>query len=214
MEINFLGHSSFKIKGKGATVVTDPYDPKRVGLKFPRVKADIVTVSHDHFDHNNTDAVDKVKMVIVRPGEYEVSGVSIIGISTYHDDKKGKKRGSNNVYVLEIDDLRLVHLGDLGHKLSEKQIDAVGTTDILMIPVGGEYTIGPKQAAEVVHSIEPTIVIPMHYKMEGLDEKSFSKLAKPETFLSNVNIPVEKKDKLTVRKEIIGENQRVVLLAV
>ena len=212
MDITFLGHSCFRLRGKKAAVVTDPYDPDMVGLKLARLSADILTISHDHGDHNNADLVSGVKKVISGPGEYEIQGVSIIGISTYHDDKKGKLRGKNTVYVIEIDGLRIAHLGDLGHKLDDKILERIGAIDILMIPVGGEYTVGPQEAAEVTRGIEPVITIPMHYQMPGLNPKTFAKLVSEKEFISDLGLQVEKLEKLNVRKDILGEDQRIVVL--
>jgi L-ascorbate metabolism protein UlaG (beta-lactamase superfamily) len=212
MDITFLGHSSFRLKGKTATVVTDPFDSETVGLKFPKVAADIVTVSHQHKDHNQVDLVKGVKRLVSGPGEYEIMGVSIIGIPTFHDEKKGAKRGKNTIYVYEMDGLRLVHLGDLGHKLREKILGKIGDIDILMVPVGGEYTIGPTEAVEVVRAIEPKIVIPMHYQMPGLNPTTFAKLSSTKPFLAEIGLLVEKADKLSVKKENIGEESRVILL--
>lgn len=212
MDITFLGHSSFKIRGRLATLVTDPYDPKMVGLKYSRISAEIVTISHDHADHNQEDIVSGVKKVVDGPGEYEISGVSIIGIPTFHDDAKGKLRGKNTVYIIEIDGVKVVHLGDLGHELSEKELEEIGEVDVLMIPVGGEYTVGPSQAASIVRDIEPVIVLPMHYKMAGLNPKVFSNLSGVDSFLSEVGLTVEKADKLTLKKESLGEDHKVVVL--
>ncbi len=212
MDITFLGHSSFRLKGKTATVVTDPFDPEVVGLKFPKVAADIVTVSHQHEDHNQADLVKDVKRLVSGPGEYEIMGVSIIGIPTFHDEKKGAKRGKNTIYVYEMDGLRLVYLGELGHKLHEKILEKIGDIDILMVPVGGEYTIGPTEAVEVARAIEPKIVIPMHYQMPGLNPATFAKLSSTKPFLAEIGLLVEKIDKLSVKKENIGEESKVILL--
>src|SRR5581483_2872098 len=129
MDIVYLGHSSFKIKGKTASVVIDPFDEKMIGMKFSRSQAEILLVTHHHMDHSKTDNVSDVKRVVDGPGEYEISGVSIIGIQTFHDDKKGAERGRNTIYVIEMDGLRLLHLGDLGHKLDESQIKEIGNID-------------------------------------------------------------------------------------
>jgi L-ascorbate metabolism protein UlaG (beta-lactamase superfamily) len=212
MDITFLGHSSFRLKGKTASLVTDPFDPKMVGLSFPKVSADIVTISHKHDDHNKAKLVKDVKKVVSGPGEYEINEVSIIGISTYHDDKKGAKRGKNTIYVIEMDGQRIVHLGDLGHKLSEKFIEKVGSVDVLMIPVGGEYTIDATQATELVRAIEPRMTIPMHFKVPKLNPETFSKLSSVEPFLTQIGLPVEKTSKLNVPVGAIEEEQKVVLL--
>lgn len=214
MDITYLGHSSFKLRGKDAYVVTDPFDPKMVGLKFPKVEADIITCSHNHPDHHFLDNVTGYKMILDAPGEYEVSGVSFIGMPTYHDDKKGEERGKNIVFVIEMDGLRICHLGDLGHTLSEKQIENLGSIDVLMVPVGGTYTIDSEKAISVMQAIEPSIVVPMHFQTEGGNPELASKIEKLDSFLSKVGLPVEKTDKLTVRKETLGEDQKIVVLEV
>ena len=213
MDITYLGHSSFKLKGKTASVITDPFDPKFVGLKYPSCDAEIVTISHNHSDHNQSQLVKAVRMVINGPGEYEVSGVSIIGMPSFHDAKKGEERGNNTIYVFEIDGLRIAHLGDLGIELSDEQISQLGNIDVLMIPVGGEYTIGAKEAVKVIGEVDPYFVIPMHYKVDGLSPE-FSKLEPVETFLSECGLTVEKIDKFSLKKEDILEESstKVILL--
>lgn len=213
MDISFLGHSSFKLRGKTASVVTDPYDPKIVGLKFPPTEAEIVTISHGHPDHNYVANVKNIKKVIEGPGEYEIMGVSIIGLPSFHDNKKGEERGTNTIYVYEMDGLRLVHLGDLGHTLSEELVEEIGDIDILMVPVGGKYTIGPKEAVSVVQDIDPYIVIPMHYKMEGLGQQLATSLFPVDEFLGEVGLTVERLPKLSVKKEDLAEaSSKVVVL--
>ncbi len=213
MDITYLGHSSFKLKGKTASVITDPFDPKFVGLKYPSCDAEIVTISHNHNDHNQSQLVKAVRMVINGPGEYEVSGVSIIGIASFHDTKKGEQRGENTIYVFEIDGLRMAHLGDLGEELSDEMISQLGNIDVLMIPVGGEYTIGAKEAVKVIGEVDPYFVIPMHYKVDGLSPE-FSKLEPVETFLSECGLTVERIDKFSLKKEDILEESstKVILL--
>lgn len=211
MDINYLGHASFRIKGKTATVVTDPYDDS-LGKKFPKVSADIVIVSHDHFDHNKTNSVSDVKMVIDAPGEYELLGVSVVGISSFHDAKKGELRGKNTIYVLEMDGMRLVHLGDLGHTIKTKRAEAIGEVDILMIPVGGEWTIDATTAAEIVNILEPKIVLPMHYKQEGLKQDIYEKLAPVEDFLSKLEAKSEKVSSLKIKKDSLPQEQMIYIL--
>lgn len=213
MEISYLGHSSFKIKGKSATVICDPFDPKKVGLKFPPNEADIVTVSHEHEDHNQAALIKGVKKAVTGPGEYEIMGISILGFPTYHDDKTGEERGKNIIFVFEVDGLRIAHLGDLGHELSEKIIEDMGSVDILILPVGGEYTIGPNEATKVVQAVEPSIVIPMHYQVPDLNSATFSKLRGVEDFVKDVGLTVERLPKLVLKKEDITEDmQKVVVL--
>ncbi len=206
MDITYLGHSSFKIKTRSATIITDPFDSEMVGFKFPVMDADIVTVSHDHKDHNQAEKVSGVKKVIAGPGEYEVMGVSIMAYPSFHDDKKGEERGKNTIYLFEADGLNILHLGDLGHELSEDMINEMGDIDILMIPVGGDYTIGPKEASDLVSKIEPYFVIPMHYQTPGLSS-AFSKLEPVETFLKESGLTSEVLPKFSVKKEDILEDQ-------
>lgn len=212
MDITYLGHSSFRLKGKDAVLVTDPFD-KSIGLKFPPVEADIVTISHQHEDHNQSSLVSGVKKVVDGPGEYEIKGVSILGFPSFHDDKKGEERGPNTIYVIEMDGLRLAHLGDLGHALSDEMIAQLGDIDILMIPVGGKFTIDSTQAVSLVQAIEPSITIPMHYQTEGLNPQTFSALTPVDNFLKEVGITAEKMPKLLIKKEEINpEVQRIVVL--
>ncbi len=213
MEIYPLGLSSFRIKGKTGTVVTDPFDPMMVGLKFPKIDgADILTVSHDHADHNHTDGVGGEPFVIKGPGEYEVKGITIVGIASYHDGSSGAERGKNTIYRMSVDNVNICHLGDLGHKLTDEQVDLIGDIDILFVPVGGFYTIDPKTAAAVVAQVEPYIVVPMHYKRAGMSE-AFNKLDGVEKFLSEMGAEqVAPTNKLTVSKEKLPENTTVVVL--
>lgn len=207
MDIIYLGHASFKIRTKSAVIVTDPFDPKMVGLKYPLVEADIVTVSHGHADHNAVDRVTGVRKVIQGPGEYEVSGVSILGYSSFHDKELGATRGKNTIYVFEADGLRFAHLGDLGHVLSDELVNQMGEIDVLMIPVGGFFTIGPKEASDVVSKIDPYFVLPMHYKVDGLNPQISEKLESVDSFIKEIGMPVENMPKFSIRREDIIEDQ-------
>lgn len=211
MEITYLGHSSFLIKGKTASIVTDPFDSKMVGIDFPKVRADIVTLSHNHGDHNFVSGVGDVHKVINGPGEYDVAGVSIFGYRTFHDDSGGTKRGVNVIYVSEMDGIVFSHLGDLGHKLEESLVNTMGDVDVLFIPVGGEYTIGPKEAAEVVGQIEPKLIIPMHFASSKLNKEVFSKLASVDEFVKLLGLGSQKVDKLQIKREDLSEEQKIVL---
>jgi L-ascorbate metabolism protein UlaG (beta-lactamase superfamily) len=212
MDITYFGHSCFKIKIPQTALVVDPFDPGMVGLKLSAIEADVVLSTHDHADHNNFSIVKGYRKLIDGPGEYEVGGISILGYPSFHDDKKGEKRGKNTLYVIEAQDIRMLHLGDLGHKLSDKLLEDIGEINILMIPVGGEYTIGSRLAAEVVREIEPNITIPMHYQTPGLNAQSFSKLEPVDNFLKEVGLPVEKMQKLSLKLYDLTEDQRVVIL--
>jgi L-ascorbate metabolism protein UlaG (beta-lactamase superfamily) len=163
-EIQYLGHACFRLRGRDGIVLCDPYQ-STVGFDIGRPTAHIVTVSHNHPGHNNIAAVRPLRdgvFVIDGPGEYEVRGVLITGVRTYHDTSKGAERGFNTVYVMHIDDVSFCHLGDLGHDLTQSQLEDIGSVDVLFIPVGGGKTIGP-DVASVVSLVEPRVVIPMHY---------------------------------------------------
>lgn len=212
MDITYLGHSSFHIKGKEASIVTDPFDPEKVGIRYPKVEATIVTVSHDHDDHNKASLVQNVKKVISGPGEYEIEGISIIGLPTFHDGKKGEERGRNTIYVYEIDGLRLLHLGDLGHQLLEETLNLLGEIDVLMIPVGGHYTVDAKEAAEIVHSVEPKIIIPMHYNVPGRPENP---LTDEKPFIDELGLNTRQEKKLSLKADMLPEDsQEIVVLEV
>ncbi len=174
MNITWLGHSCFKfeekINGQNFVIVTDPYD-KSTGLKLPKTKADLITVSHYHDDHSNYEAIEaneRQPVLLDRPGEYEVGGVFVFGIGSFHDKKQGAEYGKSVMFKFNIEGVKILHLGDLGTTLSDKQLEKIEDVDILLIPVGGKYTVDAKVAAEIVRQIEPRIVVPMHYKIPGL----------------------------------------------
>lgn len=169
MEIIWFGHSCFKLKGKKVSVVCDPYDEK-IGIKpAKKLEADIVTVSHQHYDHNNIKIVGGSPFIIDGPGEFEIKEVSIFGIPSFHDKKQGQERGKNTIFLIEMEGVRICHLGDLGHLLSEEELEQLDGVDVLLIPVGGIYTISSKEAVELISEIEPKIVIPMHYRFGKLN---------------------------------------------
>ena len=167
MDISWLGHSCFRIKGSHATVITDPYSPS-LGYSLGKPTARIVTVSHQHPGHSYVQGIGGEPRVITGPGEYEISGILIIGIATFHDAEGGGKRGRNTIYLMEVDEVSVCHLGDLGHVLTAEQAEELGNVDILLLPVGGVSTINAPAAAEVVRRLEPKVVIPMHYKTQAL----------------------------------------------
>jgi L-ascorbate metabolism protein UlaG (beta-lactamase superfamily) len=214
MEIKHIGHSCFEIKSKNVTIVTDPYS-EDVGLKLPKLKADIVTVSHDHFDHNNSSAVDGVSaekkpFVINNPGGYEIQGVLIEGISTFHDGEEGKKRGVNTVYDIKLEGITFCHLGDLGADLTEEQIEELDGVDVLFVPVGGsDVTLDAEGAVKIVNKIEPRIIIPMHYEVDGLKLN----LASVDKFIKEIGLTAEKLDSLKIdKKDLPVEGMRLVIL--
>ncbi len=167
MHIQWKGHASFLITAsEGLRILTDPFD-ESVGYPLPNVAADIVTVSHQHFDHNATNLLPGNPSIIDTAGEHHVAGRTIRGIATYHDTEHGSKRGNNNVFVLELDGINICHLGDLGHILTPEQVLEIGKVDVLCVPVGGFYTIDPKEALQVVEQLQPGFVLPMHYKFNA-----------------------------------------------
>lgn len=214
VDIWWYGQACFRLKGKSASVVIDPYDPVFTGLSKLKVEGEVVCVTHSHQDHNNVDAVKtsegKEPFVISGPGEYETLGVNIVGVSSFHDDKEGVERGKNTIYNISIDEVNIVHLGDLGQKsLSQPQLEKLSNCDVLLIPVGGVFTIGGKDAPDIITEIEPKIVIPMHYKVEGLkfpleDVKDFM------TAMGKVK--AETVSKLTLSRERLPEETEVILL--
>lgn len=216
MTITYHGHSSFKLKGRRGTVVTDPYEAS-VGFTLPVLSADIVTSSHDHPDHN---AVAKVRgtsrreipFIIEKPGEYELGGISVFGVNSYHDASKGAERGPNTIYTIYLDDLRICHLGDLGHELSAEQLEDIGSVDILLCPVGGIYTIDPALAVKTIRALEPSIIIPMHYKTEKHDPNQYGELKTVEEFLKVYGVEVTPVAKLDIEKINLPEETEVVVL--
>ena len=208
MEITWYGHACFRMRDKGATVVTDPYD-QSIGYTLPKVRADIVTVSHNHADHNYVSGIKGAPKVVDGPGEYEIKGVFITGIATFHDGKKGAQRGRNTVFLFEFDGLTICHLGDLGHVPTQAQVETLSDVDVLLIPVGGISTIAASQAAEVVSLLEPKIVIPMHYKTKALTLK----LASVNRFLQEMGLKkLAAQESLKVTASILPEGTQIVLL--
>ncbi|OGF18828.1 hypothetical protein A3G56_00380 [Candidatus Falkowbacteria bacterium RIFCSPLOWO2_12_FULL_45_10] len=202
MYIQYLGHSCFKLsgkdsKGENVNVIIDPFG-EDYGLKVPGMEADIVTVSHPHKDHNNLAAVRGNPYVVDTAGEYEIKDVFIQGIDSFHDDKEGKERGGNIIYRLSMEDVVITHLGDLGQILDHKQVERLEGTDVLMIPVGGKYTLDAKRAVEVINQIEPRLIIPMHYKQPNLTLD----ISGVEPFIKEIGIkPQNIEDKLKINKK-------------
>jgi L-ascorbate metabolism protein UlaG (beta-lactamase superfamily) len=190
MKIKYLGHSAFVITANsGVKIVADPYETSPT-LTYGQIteSADIVTVSHKHFDHNNVAAVRGNPEVVSRAGRSVVKGIELKGIASAHDDSGGRVRGGNIIFCFEVDGVAVCHLGDLGHRLDERQLKEIGRVDVLLIPVGGNFTIDAKAATEVCNQLKPRVVIPMHYKTE----KSIPGISGVEEFLSgkaNVSRP-------------------------
>jgi L-ascorbate metabolism protein UlaG (beta-lactamase superfamily) len=207
LDVTWLGHGCFRLRGRSAAVVTDPYPPS-IGLKLSRLDADLVTISHEHENHNYTQAV-RDAYEIRGPGEYEVAGVSVIGVPTFHDAEKGAKHGRNTVYLIEIDEVRVCHLGDLGHKLDDAEAEAISSPDVLLVPVGGNTAINAVQAAEVVRQLEPRFVVPMHYAIPGLKLQ----LDSLDRFLKEMAVTAsEPQPKLSVQKSSGEYDTKVVVL--
>lgn len=182
MEITWYGHSCFLIKdSKGRKLLTDPFDSS-VGYPKPNIVVDVVTISHNHFDHNCTENLPGTPNVINKCGNFYICDIPINGIPSFHDKVRGAKRGENIIYLFEIDGFRLCHLGDLGHLLTEDDINKLGEIDVLFIPVGGNFTIDGKEASTVAKMINSHIVVPMHYKTRAL---SFP-IDGVETFITNM----------------------------
>lgn len=164
MKIKYLGHSSFKLtESTGTSVVTDPYSPE-VGFSMPKVEADAVTVSHHHFDHDYTKAVGGNPRIIDKEDSYDLPGVEINAVKSFHDNVRGKKRGENVIFKFRMDGIDICHLGDLGEACSAELIELILPVDVLLIPVGGNYTIDAETAKEYVDRLMPEVVIPMHYR--------------------------------------------------
>ena len=208
MDITWLGHSCFRIKGKEVTVITDPCHPS-LGYSLSKLQADIVTLSHLHPGHCYTEAITGEFKVINGPGEYELKGVFITGIATWHDAAKGEKMGKNTIYVLEMDGITLCHLGDLGHLPASELIEDMGDIDVLFLPVGGVSTIGGSTAAEIVRRLTPKVVIPMHYKTAALAKE----LEPVDKFLKEVGIKEQiSQSKLSVSRSNLPTGTQVVIL--
>lgn len=186
VSFKWFGQACFEIKNSVA-IVTDPHDGDSVGLKRPDAKGDIVSVSHRHFDHaSGIDLVSKEDSEVLEgSGEREAKEIEVQGFESFHDKAEGEERGENTIFVFELDDFRICHLGDLGHKLSDEKVEEIKPVDILLIPIGGNYTIDAQESVDVVKNLEPKIVMPMHYKVEGLevdisDEEEFLQLVEDE----------------------------------
>jgi L-ascorbate metabolism protein UlaG (beta-lactamase superfamily) len=209
MQITWYGHSCFRLRSRQGTVITDPYG-KGIGYNLPRLRADVVTVSHEHPDHNNVKAVKGKPKVINGPGEYEIKGIFVIGISTFHDGRRGELRGRNTVYLFDFEGIAVCHLGDLGHVPSQAQVEDLSDVDVLLIPVGGVTTIGAAKASEVIGLLEPKIVIPMHYKAEGLEEL---KLQPVDQFLKEMGVKeTVPEDSLKITKGGLPSDTQVIVM--
>ena len=203
-----MGHSCFRIKGSQAVIITDPFPPD-LGYSLGKPTANIVTVSHQHPSHSFVQGVGGEPRIVQGPGEYEISGVLIIGVATFHDAEGGQKRGKNTVYLMEVDGISVCHLGDLGHVLTAEQVEEIGDVDVLLLPVGGVSTIGAPMAAEVIRQLEPNAVVPMHYKTPEINRE----LEPVENFLKEMGIEqIDPRPKLSVSKSNLPASTQVFLL--
>lgn len=215
MIISWFGQSCFKfqdkVNGRDMAVVIDPFDPDYTGLKLSGdLSADILVISHQHQDHNFSQAVTGQPFLVDMAGEYEIGGISIDGIDSYHDQQAGQERGHNLIFRLEFSDLTIAHLGDLGGLLEGNQLERLSGVDILLVPVGGHYTLDAKKAVEVINQIEPKMVIPMHYQLSGLKFE----LNPIDDFVKAVGLPVVNESKLKVtRRDMDNENMQLVVLS-
>lgn len=215
MNIQYYGHSCFKItakpEGRGqddVIIFIDPFD-KSIGLRPPQGNANLVLVTHDHPDHNNVSALKGDPRLIDIPGEYSVFGTHIVGVDSFHDAKSGAERGKNTFYIIEAEGIRLCHLGDLGTDLNEKQLEEINGVDILMLPIGGKYTIDGEKAAEIARKIEPAIIIPMHFKIKG----STVDVDDEKKFCSEIgNCPKESVSKISLKKKDLEDKKMNVVL--
>jgi len=214
MKIKWYGHAAFLITSdQGVKVIMDPYESGAYGgqLTYGKIQdhADIVLTSHDHADHNDVKSLPGSPEVVKGSGSKTVKGISIKGVPTYHDPSKGSERGANVIFSFVVDDIRVCHLGDLGHVLSDQEVAEIGPVDLLMIPVGGYYTIGPKEATRVAEQIRPKVLIPMHFKTP----KCGFPIAPADDFLKGKsNVKRMKANETAFNKGALPKQMEIVLL--
>ena len=214
MKIQWYGHASFLITSDdGTKIITDPYEPGAYdgGIAYKPIDdaADIVTVSHDHADHNYVQGIKGNPVVVKGPGTHEAKGISFKGIATYHDPSEGKERGENTMFVFTVDGVTLCHAGDLGHILSPEQVKELGALDVLLLPIGGVFTLDSNEATEVMDLVKPKILVPMHFKTPGCGFP----IADVEEFLKGKS-SVERIEgsEFSVSKEQLPDATRIVVL--
>jgi L-ascorbate metabolism protein UlaG (beta-lactamase superfamily) len=212
MKIKWLGHASFLITSDtGVKIITDPYEPI-LGMNYKPIDefADIVTVSHGHSDHNNIAAVRGNPQVIDESTPVEMKGIKISGIDTFHDSSGGNERGPNIIYCMEVDGIKICHLGDLGHMLSDRQVAAIGKVDVLMAPVGGNFTIDAGTADVVIEKLKPAVVMPMHFCNERCPDFP---VAGVDTFTDGkTNVTFMDTSEIEYKAGELPESTRVVVL--
>lgn len=208
MDIVWYGHACFRLSDRGVVIITDPPSDD-LGYERPRIRADVVTISHEHPGHNNRVGFRGGPRFFEGPGEYEVKEVFITGIEMYHDARNGSTRGRNTVFLFDFDGLTVCHLGDLGHVPTQQQVEELNEADVLLIPVGGLHTIDASKATEVISLIEPRIVIPMHYKTPL--EKA--KLDPLDRFFKEMGLaPIPAQPEFKITKSSLPEETEVVVL--
>lgn len=208
MKIKWFGHSCFIITSENGTkILTDPYNDM-LGYKLPEIKADIVSTSHNHSDHNNINAVNSNFVHINETGSFSEHGIEIKGVETFHDKVSGAEKGKNIIYNFEIDGINICHCGDLGHILNSDYAEEIGNVDILLIPVGGGYTIDALDAVKVTKQLKPTIIIPMHYRTEALGEMGHL-FAEVYEFVLASGLKAKEYSELELNKETLKDNSGI-----
>jgi L-ascorbate metabolism protein UlaG (beta-lactamase superfamily) len=206
MEITWYGRACFRLRGKDATVITDPCPPS-TGFVAGRHDIDLLTISHDHPDHVYTRSIT-AGLTLTRPGEYEFRDLLVTGVRGFHDGSRGGERGENIIFAVEIDGVHICHLGDLGHLLTDEQTSELGPIDVLLVPAGGQTTLTPAEAAEVVAQLSPKLVIPMHFAVDGGSKD----LLGPDTFLHEMSVEPIRQPKASVTPSSLPDETQVVLL--
>ena len=209
MNIKWLGHSCFLLTSENGTrILTDPFDDT-VGYPLPDVEADIVTVSHDHFDHNHTAVVKNDFVLVNKAGEHLFKDIKIKGVSTFHDNANGAERGINIIFNISVDGINVCHCGDIGHTLTQQHAHEIGRVDVLLLPVGGVFTVDADGAYEIMRVLKPKVTIPMHFKTPEVTlpidpvDNFIEKIGMGEHVDSNT---------IEVSQDNLGENMRVLVL--
>ncbi len=207
ISLTWLGQACFQIvDDAGTTVLCDPYDPK-VGYPPRSAKPDVVTISHDHFDHNHLGWVQGAPAVWRTAGAHSAGAVRAVGVESFHDGEHGAKRGRNLIFMMEIGGLRVCHLGDLGHELDDAATSAIGAVDVLLVPVGGFYTIDAQQAARACDHLNPKLIVPMHFNPDGRQ----TPIAAVDGFAALVGAQAQGGSAIFVDRDSLRERRAVIL---
>ncbi len=213
VKVVWHGHACFELRGKSVTVVTDPF--KGIGIPEPRAAGDIVLCSHSHQDHNNAKPVlgKEGRVLEGFVGSESLKGVTVKGVAAFHDETAGSKRGRNSIYIFNLDGVQFCHLGDLGHELSLPKVEEIGRVDVLFVPVGGYFTIGPETAAKVCEQLKPKIVVPMHYRIPELPSM-FDLLKTVDVFLEGKeNIEKLKGRTVEIEQSKLPKEMKIIVLS-